>query len=266
MSAGAIAVATRSHLDTNMSSLGSTIEEKTRRILGWTDDFTPSLTSVPTRGQLSTTARRAERSRTKRARLALNSAPYPYSLLNSAENRSRRAQPSPDVKPTQPTPPPSPVYSANGVTIMSLPRTPGATPTPPTMPPPSYQQAVATSTLLSPVNDVSQATTAREAFERLKRLVPTLGSEKSRYRALVQTVAQVIELEAKLALLREETRGLSQALAGCSQQGGNLLLPQQTAKTAIAANHTVRNLLLVSFLLGFFYYLLSLSSKLDSPH
>lgn len=256
-------VSSSSQMFTTNGLLGNTIEEKTRRILGWTEHTAPSMTVGPLAPAAAhVNQRKADKGRKTKSASISAAAPYPYSLLANESNRGRKSScPSlcnmnDPILRQQLTPPPSPV---SNVSIVSLPRQGRTPPTILPPPPPAYHSlqtarksvaceyysdnSVSSPECLTilPISPVSPAAPSNliqdgvcvmsssssssssristsEVFERLRKEVPHLPKEQSKFRILVQTVANVIELETKLAHLQEQTRTLSNML---SQNGNN---------------------------------------------
>lgn len=171
---------------------------------------------------------------------------YPYDLLTGTAAAGSRKSSSSSVNSLSSTtnelssllltheltPPPSPIFKnqANGVTVVTLPRP--SLPQPPPygkfqfhhqQPAPEMQlpispvsppavPAVIVEDPLAKAGTFRPGASATEIFERLRTQMPQVSSEQSKFRILLQTVANVIELETKLAQLHEETRSLSNIL------------------------------------------------------
>uniref|UniRef100_A0A5S6QGA6 BHLH domain-containing protein n=1 Tax=Trichuris muris TaxID=70415 RepID=A0A5S6QGA6_TRIMR len=199
-------------------TLGDTVEEKTRRILGWTnaDNSKPTYWESWTRTAIhSGRGRRGKR---------WNQPPD-----ETVPNKILKCR-APGDDSAQLTPPPSPTLS------------------PQQMLPPSYASHVAgypvasagrlqcavqgdqvcipdTSAAYSPVSPhngpaESQSRRVRSAsdvFELLTKRMPNLCKERNRFRTLVDMVASVVELEAQLNQLKEETRKVNGMLNSRTQ-------------------------------------------------
>ncbi|KRX42453.1 hypothetical protein T05_14037, partial [Trichinella murrelli] len=204
------------------STLGSTLEEKTRRILGWTDQYTPTIGG----DYYASITSRAEKGRKHRRWNTPNSYYCPY------QPRTARTVDHSTPVGAQLTPPPSPVVVQNGTTVYGP--CSGAFQLPTGHATNAQQDPIAYSPL-SPSNSANGAAfefptppptvinedavksprSAAAVFELLRKKMPNLSKEPNRFRTLVDMVASVIELESQLNQLKEETRKMNGMLNNC---------------------------------------------------
>lgn len=193
--------------------LGSTIEEKTRSLLGWTDQSRPTIVPPPVMASavafFETSPVQSDSRCTKKEggvrRKKSAAAPYPHhqqqQLRLAAAARVRKSSTSSTSSESavirQLTPPPSPSGSCRPFCPTSTRRSSfdGYGPLP-----------------ISPVSpntpcpsNWKPSNRENEVFDRLKQLVPVLPSDKNAYQVLIETVSSVIDLEHQLEQLREKT-------------------------------------------------------------
>lgn len=222
--------------------LGSTIEEKTRSLLGWTDQSRPTIVPPPvmastvaffencpvqtdSRSTITTTTTTTATTTKKDVPKRKKSALAPYHHLQqqrlAAAARVRKSSTSSSGSDSavlrQLTPPPSPSGSSRSFCPTSRRRSSfdGYGPLPispvsPNTPCPSNWKPSARES---------------EVFDRLRQLVPVLPSDKNAYQVLIETVSSVIDLEHQLEQLSEKTedvrnkvlrRNSEPTLIGCS--------------------------------------------------
>ncbi|KRZ71184.1 hypothetical protein T10_2617, partial [Trichinella papuae] len=209
------------------STLGSTLEEKTRRILGWTDQYTPTVGG----DYYASITSRAEKGRKHRRWNTPNPYYCPYQPRTARLDHSAKSTPVG----AQLTPPPSPVVVQNGTTVYNS--CSGATigfQIPNGHVTNGQQDPIAYSPL-SPSNSANGTTfefptppptvinedavksprSPAVVFELLRKRMPNLSKEPNRFRTLVDMVASVIELESQLNQLKEETRKMNGMLNNC---------------------------------------------------
>uniref|UniRef100_A0A914UVS2 BHLH domain-containing protein n=1 Tax=Plectus sambesii TaxID=2011161 RepID=A0A914UVS2_9BILA len=187
--------------------LGSTIEEKTRSLLGWTDHSRPSIVPPPVMASavaffetspVQTDSRNGKKESGKRKK---SIAPYHHLQRLPAAARVRKSSTSSSGSDSavirQLTPPPSPSGSCRSFCPTSTRRSSfdGYGPLP-----------------ISPVSpntpcpsNWKPSTRESEVFDRLRQLVPILPSDKNAYQVLIETVSSVIDLEHQLEQLSEKT-------------------------------------------------------------
>ncbi|KRX90814.1 hypothetical protein T4E_10013 [Trichinella pseudospiralis] len=209
------------------STLGSTLEEKTRRILGWTDQYTPTVGS----DYYASITSRAEKGRKHRRWNTPNPYYCPYQPRTARHDHSAKSTPLG----AQLTPPPSPVVVQNGTTVYG----PCTNATIGFQIPNGHvtngQQDPIAYSPLSPSNSANGTTfefptppptvisedtvksprSPAVVFELLRKRMPNLSKEPNRFRTLVDMVASVIELESQLNQLKEETRKMNGMLNNC---------------------------------------------------
>uniref|UniRef100_A0A1I7V9K0 BESS domain-containing protein n=1 Tax=Loa loa TaxID=7209 RepID=A0A1I7V9K0_LOALO len=163
--------------------LGDTIQERTRTLLGWSDEHCLTITVNATQKSVSKCNRRA---------LHVNNSPrHPYMIpigrlrrystsststcSSSSSSNSEYSQPSPiPLDPIIPTPP-------------------------------KITSTITTTTYRSPEREA-------QVFERLRQLVPMLPFDRSAYQILIETVSQVMDLEQQLEQLNEQTNNAKNSL------------------------------------------------------
>uniref|UniRef100_A0A0R3RH02 BHLH domain-containing protein n=1 Tax=Elaeophora elaphi TaxID=1147741 RepID=A0A0R3RH02_9BILA len=191
--------------------LGDTIQEKTRTLLGWSDEHCPTIT-VKSQKYPETTQKSVSRC-DRRMLHVNNSRPHPYMIPVGRLRRYSASSSSTCSSSSSEYSQPSPSYSITSYESLS--------PEPLVSP---YTATDCQSPHLVPLGPTIPATTARasttyrspereaQVFERLRQLVPMLPFDRSAYQVLIETVSQVMDLEQQLEQLNEQTNSAKNSL------------------------------------------------------
>ncbi|CDW58014.1 Dynein heavy chain [Trichuris trichiura] len=201
-------------------TLGDTVEEKTRRILGWTngDNSKSSYWEPYYRTTTTTTADRGRRG--KRWNQPVGET-VPNKILKCTARGSDPTQltppPSPSLSPQQMLPPP---YGSHvtGYSAASAGRLQCAVQGDHTCIPDTSAAYSPVSPHNGPVEpQPRRVRSASDVFELLTKRMPNLCKERNRFRTLVDMVASVVELETQLNQLKEETKKVNGMLNSRTQ-------------------------------------------------
>ncbi|KFD57744.1 hypothetical protein M514_01414 [Trichuris suis] len=200
-------------------TLGDTVEEKTRRILGWTNGDN-SKSSYWEPWYRTTTCAADKGRRGKRWNQPLGEV-VPNKILKCGARGGDPTQltppPSPSLSPQQMLPPP---YASHvtGYSAASASRLQCAVQGDHTCIPDTSAAYSPVSPHNGPVEpQPRRVRSASDVFELLTKRMPNLCKERNRFRTLVDMVASVVELETQLNQLKEETKKVNGMLNSRTQ-------------------------------------------------